>query len=54
MTFKFDPERVYMNQRAKYLGQRCFRLKLIVWTHRHSHDRPSALSGLLMWSVKSS
>ena len=49
MTFESDLDRVKMNQHAKYLGQRSFRLKVIVLTHIRTHT-PSALLGPLKYS----
>ena len=33
LTFKHKLDSVKLNQHAKYLGQRSFRSKVIVWTH---------------------
>jgi len=40
LTFEFDLDRVKLNYRhAKYLGQRSFRSKVIVRSHRHTHTQ---------------
>jgi len=39
LTFELDRDNVEMNQRAKYLGQRSFSLKVIVRTQTHTHTR---------------
>jgi len=42
-----------MTQRAKYLGRRSLRPKVIVHTHTHTHTHtPSILTGRLKWLVK--
>jgi len=43
-----------LNHRAEYLGQRSFRSKVIMRTHRHTHSGPTARPGPLKWSVISS
>jgi len=47
-TLNLDLDRVKLNRRAKYLGQRSFCSKVIIWTHRkkHTHNEPIALPGL--------
>jgi len=37
LTFEFDLDRVKTNQHARHLGQRLFRSKVIIRTHRHTH-----------------
>jgi len=40
VTTNFDlwPDRFKVNYHPKYLGQKSFRPKLIVWTHTHTHQ----------------
>ena len=52
LSLEFDLDTVKTNHRAKYLDQRPFRSKFIVWKQTHRHIRPSALLGPLKWSVK--
>jgi len=42
VTTNFDlwPDRFKVNYHPKYLGQKSFRPKLIVWTHTHTHIKP--------------
>jgi len=49
LTIELDLASLKINQRDKCLGQRSFRLTVIVGTH--THRRPSALPGPLKWSV---
>ena len=49
MTFGLDLDGVKMNHLDKYLGQRSFRSKFIVWTQ--THTPPSALPGPPKWSI---
>jgi len=56
LTFEPDLEKVKLNQRAKYLGQKSFHSKVIghtiVQTHTlQTHIQSSALPGLRKWSV---
>jgi len=39
LTFEDDLNRVVVNHHAKYIGQRSFRLKVIVRTERHTHTQ---------------
>jgi len=45
VTSDLDLDMLKMTQYAKYLGQRLFRLKVIVHTYRDTHRRPIALLG---------
>ena len=54
LTFECVLEMARLNHSAKYLGERSFRSKVIIRTHRHADthtDQPSALPGPLTWSV---
>jgi len=39
LNIENDLDGIKMKQRAKYLGQRSFRSKIIVRTDRHANDR---------------
>jgi len=48
-TYEHDLDSVQLNQKTKYLGQRPFRSKVIVYIHRHTHTHtsdPTALHGI--------
>jgi len=42
-----------MSQLVRYVGQRSFGSKVIIWNHRYAytHTRPIALPGPLKWSL---
>jgi len=41
--YKFDLNRVKMNRYAKCTGQRSFRTKIVVQTHKHTHTHTTDL-----------
>jgi len=45
LTFNLDQNKIKINQRAEYLGQRSSS-NVIVQTHRHTHTELIALSGM--------
>ena len=49
LNLELDPDRIKMNQQAKYLGQRSFRSK--VFDRKHTHTRPGVLCGPLKWLI---
>ena len=55
LSFKCETDGVKINNRAKYVGQRSFRSKVIVrvqkYTQTHTYTGPIALPGPLKWSV---
>jgi len=51
-AYKLDLDSVKVNQNPKYLGQRSFHLKDIVWTHTHTHRLTPALPRPIKWLVK--
>ena len=52
LTLKNDLVSVKTNQHVKYLGQRSFSLKAIVWTLRHTHTGPTTLPRPLAKAVE--
>jgi len=47
LTFKHELDTVKLHHRVKYLGQRSFRSKVIVRTHRHTHETDCST-----WTIK--
>jgi len=54
MAFELDLDNVKVNQHAKYIDQRLFHSKVLVWAHRHTCTRigPTAPPGPQKWLVK--
>jgi len=45
LTYESDLDKVKMDHRVKWVGQRLYRLTVIVWTHRHTNSSPTAAPG---------
>jgi len=50
LTFQLDLDKVELNQRVKYLGQRSLISEVIVWTQARTHAHRHTPDRLLYWA----